>query len=65
MISIDKEFRIPIYSPTCALCQYLTDHDGRKCSAFPLSIPLEIWKGENDHKKPFAGDQGIQFKEIP
>lgn len=64
MFTIDKEFRIPVYSPTCALCQNLTDPDGRKCSAFPETIPLEIWKGENDHRKLFPGDQGIRFEEI-
>ena len=31
------------------------------CKAFEL-IPEEIWEGEIDHKKPYEGDNGIQFE---
>ena len=33
------------------------------CKAFPESIPNEIAYGDNDHTKPFPGDNGIQFEE--
>ena len=33
------------------------------CEAFPESIPNEIAYGNNDHTKPFPGDNGIQFEE--
>jgi len=25
---------------------------------------MEIWTGENDHKKPYKGDHGIQFEKL-
>ncbi len=56
-----------IYSPTCLLCKHFSgDIDiGKKhaCKAFK-DIPLEIWNGDNDHKKPYPGDHGIQFEPI-
>lgn len=33
------------------------------CAAFPAGIPDEIRSGKNDHTTPFAGDNGITFKE--
>jgi len=34
------------------------------CDAFPEGILEEIWKGANNHKKPFPGDHGIQLEPI-
>lgn len=32
------------------------------CEAFPEGIPREIAYGDNDHTKPFPGDNGIQYE---
>ena len=49
----------------CIICKWLTTLPAGKvtCKAFPDGIPDEILHGLNDHKKPFKGDNGIQFKD--
>ncbi len=32
------------------------------CDAFTRGIPLAILTNEYDHRKPYAGDHGIQFE---
>ncbi len=49
---------------SCALCAHWKPMS-RECEAFPDEIPDEIWSGENPHTKPFPGDNGIQFEQIP
>lgn len=63
-IRIDQEFAIPIYSPICTLCKHLHLDGERICTAFPGGIPLEIWRGENDHTEPWPGDHGIRFERV-
>ena len=61
----DSELEIPIFSQVCIHCRHLRDYDAqRHCTAFPekFSIPMEIWREENDHKQPYPGDHGIQFE---
>ncbi len=50
-----------LYSEVCSKCKYLKDGINRKCKAFK-EIPSVIWEGENDHIKPYPGDNGIQFE---
>lgn len=33
------------------------------CEAFLAKIPDEIFNNFHDHKKPYPGDNGIQFEE--
>jgi len=50
-------------APSCATCKNFLFEKGRRiCKAFPALIPDKIWLGDNDHKKPFPGDNGIQFE---
>jgi hypothetical protein len=67
MIELDKSFEIPIYSPVCSLCKHWRmdiGKNGRTCAAFlaPDSIPMVIWRGENNHTQPYPDDHDIQFE---
>lgn len=60
------EFKISVVSRVCTHCANfdISNPIVRQCAAFPDGIPLPIWKGENDHTKPYAGDNGIRFVSI-
>ena len=47
----------------CNLCKHST-MKGTTCKAFPNGIPDKILTGEFDHRKPYPGDNGIQFEPI-
>jgi hypothetical protein len=34
------------------------------CEAFPGGIPEVIHVGDNNHRKPVKGDQGIQYEKL-
>ena len=61
----DTEVERPVYSPVCMFCTHLGSVMGRTCEAFPGGIPDEIWEGRNKHRKPYPGDNGIQFEQRP
>lgn len=60
------EYKISVVSPVCTLCDNfdMSAPVARLCTAFPNGIPLAIWKGENNHRTEYPGDNGIHFKPI-
>lgn len=52
-----------VVSP-CASCRH--KHSGKAtCDAFEVEIPMTILLGENDHREPYPGDNGIQYEKRP
>lgn len=52
-----------LIAPICLGCKnYIKP---KQCAAFDnYQIPQEIWESKFDHRKPFDGDNGIQFDPI-
>tara|TARA_Y100000310_G_C20505136_1_gene726034 strand:+ start:758 stop:967 length:210 start_codon:yes stop_codon:yes gene_type:complete len=49
---------------SCIGCKWLiVEFLELKCKAFIEGIPEVIISGEYDHRKPFKGDNGIQFEQ--
>lgn len=63
-ITIDGNDEGPIFSTVCTYCRHLSLNEAKVCAAFPNGIPEEIWKGDNNHRLPAAGDNGIQFEPL-
>lgn len=51
--------RIP---PICISCKHLRTFGPPQCDAFPDAIPQDIIENRADHRRPIAGDGGIQFE---
>jgi hypothetical protein len=67
-----EQNRRVVYSPVCLICRHyqgnrwddeLRAHVG-VCAAYPDEIPLPIWNGDNLHREPYPGDNGIRFEPI-
>lgn len=54
------ELDAPIFSPVCTFC--IHKNGARKCEAFPVGIPLEIWTGENNHTTAIRESSLKEFK---
>ncbi len=49
--------------PSCTTCKHFSIREGKlRCEAFPKGIPDAIFLGGVDHKKPYKGDNGIQYE---
>lgn len=65
MIGIDdRELDTSRFSEICTLCRHMNIVGHRICAAFPDGIPMQIWDGDNNHREPYPGDNGIRFEPI-
>lgn len=56
-------------APVCFGCVHLDlaasdEKSVPVCKAYPNGIPDAIFLAENDHQKPFAGDNNIVYQEL-
>jgi len=52
-----------MFSTQCSLCKH-KNKEAVGCAAYPSGIPWDVLRGEQDHRKPYAGDNGIRFEPI-
>ena len=62
--TIDREFLILKYSPTCTFCKNAGSESRRCLAVGDKPIALSIWNHVNKHRAPVKGDNGIQFEPI-
>ena len=58
----------PLYSEVCLLCAHFHQlafvvEGVHKCDAFD-AIPDSIWRGDNLHREPVKGDDGITYRAL-
>ena len=65
----DTMVYLGLISKVCSRCRHYrpNDFDIEKgivgtCKAFPKGIPDDIWLGKDNHRKPYRGDNDIQFE---
>lgn len=54
-----------IILPICKKCKHLISSDKWICEAYRNGIPDPILTDKVNHRKPYRGDNGIQFEELP
>ena len=66
---LEREMSSAKLPPPCLFCKHFNSEAfdksarHRGCEAFgDKGIPNEIWVKEVDHRKPYEGDNGIQFE---
>ncbi len=59
-LAVEEEFTI---LGICWKCEHKT-LGASTCAAFPRDIPETIILGEFNHRRPFPGDNGIQFEPV-
>lgn len=48
------------HDTNCLWCKhYLND---RRCKAFPVAIPEDLWTAKDLHREPVEGDNGYQYE---
>ena len=52
-----------VIPPICFDCQYFKKGNPLSCDVYSSGIPKEILLSKVDHRKPYPGDHGIQYKE--
>lgn len=58
----EGEFARPT-QPACNTCKhYIAFSDPPSCAAFTAGIPRKILVGDDMHRKPFRGDNGIMYE---
>jgi hypothetical protein len=61
------KFEMPVVEVlvnSCQSCKYRSPEEPGECLAFLDGIPDEILDGLVDHKKPYPGDNGIQYEPV-
>ena len=56
------EIKIESPIPMCFSCRRFAEGYPFTCAAFIEGIPQPILNGDHDHRKPYKGDNGIQFE---
>ncbi|MDZ4813989.1 MAG: hypothetical protein SGI99_15460 [Pseudomonadota bacterium] len=60
-----EKLDLPQLPDACASCAHFRSQllsGVALCAAFPKRIPAEVMAGRNLHRKPIAGDHGIQWQ---
>ena len=63
-----EKLDMPELPDACASCAHFRSQAPSglaTCAAFPKRIPADVMSGRNDHSKPIAGDNGIQWQLSP
>jgi hypothetical protein len=49
----------------CYMCRHAISYPTGECYAFRGNIPADIWDGTIMHITTYAGDNGLQFEQLP